>query len=161
MEGRTPQICCFTGHRKIADEVLVCLPKALDRLLDELIADGVTVFRAGGAMGFDTIAALKVLEKKKEHPYLRLELYLPCREQTRGWSDWNKMAYGYVMDRADSAVFVSEDYVRGCMHKRNRTMVDGADICVAYCVSVTGGTAYTVNYAKKKGGRVINLADKI
>lgn len=161
MEARKPRICCFTGHREIADEDLVRLPHALDRLLEELIADGVTVFRAGGALGFDTIAALKVLEKKKAYPHIRLELYLPCRDQARDFSDWNKMAYRYVLDRADSSVFVSEAYVRGCMHKRNRALVDGADLCVSYCVSATGGTAYTVNYAKKNGVRVIELSERL
>ena len=40
---------------------------------------------AGGALGFDTLAAQTVLEMKKEYPQLRLILVLPCENQTRGW----------------------------------------------------------------------------
>ncbi|MBQ8331062.1 MAG: DUF1273 family protein [Clostridia bacterium] len=154
-------ICCFTGHREIADGHLTQLPQSLDRVLEELIAEGVTVFRAGGAMGFDTIAALKVLEKKKSYPHVRLELYLPCRDQTRGWSETGKHAYQYVLERADSFVYLRETYVKGCMHERNRALVQGADVCVTYCVSNMGGTAYTVGYARKNGLRLINLADRM
>ena len=45
------------------------------------------------------------------------------------------------------------------MHKRNRHLVDHSSICVCYLTEDRGGTAYTVNYAKKQGLKVINLAD--
>ena len=38
-------------------------------------------------------------------------------------------------------------------------MVDSSAVCIAYCTRKTGGTAYTVRYALKKGLQVINLAD--
>ena len=50
---------CFTGHRNIAYEDALRLPALLDRVLVELIERGATAFRAGGAIGFDTVAALK------------------------------------------------------------------------------------------------------
>ena len=43
---------------------------------------------------------------------------------------------------------------------RDRKMVDGASVCVAWCTRRSGGTAYTVRYALKQGVRVINLADR-
>ena len=58
-------ICCFTGHRRIRPEIMPELSALLDRVLDTLINDGVTEFRTGGAVGFDTLAALKVLEKRE------------------------------------------------------------------------------------------------
>ena len=44
------------------------------------------------------------------------------------------------------------------MFKRNRYMVDHSDICVCYCTSGEGGTAYTVRYAEKKEIPIVNLA---
>ena len=41
-------------------------------------------YGAGGALGFDTLAAQTVLDMKKEYPQLRLILVLPCEDQTRG-----------------------------------------------------------------------------
>ena len=55
-------------------------------------------------------------------------------------------------------VYVSEHYTRGCMFERNRYMADHSDICVCYCTSGEGGTAYTVRYAEKKEIPIVNLA---
>ena len=151
------KICMFTGHRYIEPERIVLLPRELDELLERLIGEGYLDFRCGGAQGFDTIAALKVLEKKKTYPDVNLHLFLPCRDQTRGWSEAAKRAYSIVLERADSVCYASENYTPNCMHARNRAMVDGSDLCVAYCTSSHGGTAYTVLYARKQGVEVICL----
>lgn len=151
------KICCFTGHRRIEHDVILSLPEKLDRLIEELIADGYREFRCGGAQGFDTLAALKVLEKKKIHPDIRLCLYLPCKDQTRGWSEHAKRAYAMVLSMADEVHYVAESYNRYCMHARNRALVDGSDLCVAFCLSSSGGTAYTVLYAGSQGVEVRTL----
>ena len=151
------KICMFTGHRAINAEHSVMLPEQLGDLLDKLIEDGYTEFRAGGAIGFDTFAALKVLEKKEKYPDIKLHLFLPCRNQEKAWSENLKEAYYYVLKKADSVRYCSEIYAAGCMQKRNRDMVDGAQLCVAYCGKSGGGSAYTVDYARKKGVKVINM----
>ena len=154
MEGK---ICMFTGHRTINAKHLSELPRKIDGLLEKLISEGYTEFRAGGAVGFDTLAALKVLEKKRKYGFVRLHLYLPCHGQENGWSENLKKAYYYVIENADSVRYSCESYVNGCMQKRNREMVDGSSLCLAYCGRSKGGSAYTVAYAEKKGVRVINM----
>ncbi len=154
-------ICCFTGHRHIDLPKLALLAEELDRVLDILIRGQVKTFRTGGAMGFDTLAALKVLEKKEQNPALSLELCLPCKDQTKGWNDRNQEAYDYILGRADKIIYLHEAYTKSCMLERNRYMVDGANYCIGYCTSQKGGTAYTMQYAQKKGLQVINLADRV
>ena len=151
--------CCFTGHRDIAPQHISTLAAVLDRTLEKLISNGVTRFRAGGALGFDTVAALKVLEKREKYPHIRLDLYLPCRNQADRWGEYDKEVYAYILKNADSVTYTSEYYHRGCMHLRNRRMAEGTDFCVAYCLKDTGGTAYTVNFARGKGISVINVAE--
>ena len=56
--------------------------------------------------------------------------------------------------------YTSVEYTRGCMHKRNRHLVDHSGVCVAYLTESRGGTAYTVDYARKNGVPVINLGEK-
>ena len=60
MDGK---ICCFTGHRSISESEIVQIPSALGKIIDELYNNGVREFRAGGAIGFDTLAALKVISR--------------------------------------------------------------------------------------------------
>ena len=151
------KICMFTGHRHIEADRIVLLPEKIDRLLERLISEGYRDFRCGGAQGFDTIAALKVLEKRKKYPDIKLHLFLPCRDQTRGWSENAKRAYSIVLAQADSTCYISENYTPSCMHARNRAMVDGSDLCVAYCTSSHGGTAYTLLYAGREGVEVLML----
>jgi uncharacterized phage-like protein YoqJ len=152
-------IVCFTGHRNIARSAAIQLPSLLDRVLTGLCEQGATVFRAGGAMGFDTVAALKVLEMKERYPHVRLELILPCRNQTEYWEETAVRTYQYILGRADSHRFLFDSYVDGCMQERDRRLVDGSNVCVAYCNRSRGGTAYTFAYALRAGVEVINLHD--
>ena len=63
-----------------------------------------------------------------------------------------------VREDEDKVVYTSHDYFRGCMFKRNRHLVNGSSVCIAYLTQEKGGTAYTVNYARQNNVQVINLA---
>ena len=66
--------------------------------------------------------------------------------------------YGRIKAQADKIVYTSQQYTPGCMHKRNRHLVDHSSVCVCYLNRGNGGTAYTVDYAEKQKLEVINLA---
>ena len=68
-----------------------------------------------------------------------------------------KAEYQAILECADEVLVMYEHYVRGCMHARNRKMADDSSKCVAFCTEKTGGTAYTVNYADKKGIEIIMI----
>ena len=152
---------CFTGHRDIPRDHAFSLPRVLERELITLVERGATVFRAGGAVGFDTVAALKVLELREIYPQIELELILPCRNQTERWPEAEIRTYEYILDKADRHEFLFERYVSGCMLERNRRLVKGSDVCVAYCYQNRGGTLYTMTHALKEGLEVINLFDAL
>ncbi len=152
---------CFTGHRDVPRAHAFELPRLLENELITLIERGATVFRAGGAVGFDTLAALKILEMKEAHPHIRLELILPCENQTERWSEAEIRTYRYVLERADRHEYLYERYVAGCMQERNRRLVQGSDVCLAYCYQNRGGTLYTMTYAMKEGLEIINLFDTL
>ena len=155
------RVCCFTGHRILPPDVSVALCHALDRHLLALADAGVTEFRAGGARGFDTLAALRVLALREKHAGVRLVLYLPCRSQSDGWREGERALYADILSRADEVHFVSDQYIAGCMQMRNRALVDGSDICLAYLTRSTGGTKQTFLYALKQGLKVVNLAEEL
>ena len=150
---------CFTGHRTIPMLKKWKIEKKLKETLEALIDNGYCYFGAGGALGFDTIAAQTVLGLKKKHPEIKLILVLPCKNQTRGWEEKDVSVYESIIEQADKVVYTQEHYDRGCMLKRNRHLVDNSSVCVAYLTEEKGGTAYTVNYANQKGVKVINIAE--
>ena len=100
-----------------------------------------------------------VLKLKERYPDIRLILVLPCFSQTRGWSQEDIEIYDDIKQKADKVVYTSQEYTRGCMHKRNRHLVDNSSACISYLTENKGGTFYTVNYAKSKGVEVINIAE--
>ncbi len=148
---------CFTGHREISDEAMERLTELLERVIGELCERGATVFRAGGAQGFDTVAALTILNMKETYPEIQLELVLPCKNQTETWDMASIQTYHYIMQNADYAEFLFDSYVEGCMQERDRALVDGSDVCVAYCARSQSGTAFTYTYAMREGIETINL----
>ena len=150
--------CCFTGHRRIPAKDLTFLTERLDECLYRLIDEGIYRFRAGGAMGFDRLAAERVLEMRRRFDFVHLDLILPCHGQTRGWPTEEAVAYRRIMAEADRVVFLQEQYSDGCMQRRNLQLLAGSSVCVCYQTHAGGGTAFTVTHAKRQGLRVINLA---
>lgn len=152
---------CFTGHRHIPEQDAPRLQQKLEETVELLIQNGATVFRTGGALGFDTLAALTVLSAKRRYPEVLLELILPCPTQTRGWKLSDKQFYKQILALADSYRYVSPNYFNGVLQVRNRMLVEDADVCVAYLTNSSGGTAYTASLALKQGLTLINLQDML
>ena len=70
--------CCFTGHRELPVRWgRWKLVAELERAIIAQIDKGIQFFGAGGALGFDTLAAQTVLKLKKNHPNIKLILVLP------------------------------------------------------------------------------------
>ena len=152
------KICCFTGHRVIAAEN-GDIRMRIRGTVESLAKDGYTDFRCGGALGFDTLAALEVIRLKDFFPEVKLIMYLPCRDQCSRWQTQDVKIYEAILAKADEVYYSSEFYSRTCMHERNVRLVTGADTCVAYYhEGSAGGTAFTVKYAKRNGVNLINLA---
>lgn len=148
--------CFFTGHREIPEDIYSDLYQKVCNNIKALYQRGYREFIAGGAIGFDTLCAEAVLEMRKTCD-IRLSIYIPCRGQEKYFSDIQKEQYQKILDNADRVFILSEHYYRGCMHTRNRKMADDSSVCIAYCTKTTGGSAYTVDYAQKKGLEIIKV----
>lgn len=151
------KICCFTGHRALTATQSAEAARRLRELIPRLASEGYTDFRTGGAIGFDSLAALAVLEARESHPEIKLRLILPCRDQDRGFDALQRRLYRYTINAADSVDYIRSSYSPGVMLERNRALVNGSSLCIAYMTRPSGGTYSTVAYARKKGLRVINL----
>ena len=132
---------------------------AVEAVIDALYSRGFRRFICGGAMGFDTMAASVVLQKKRDGlADLSLMLALPCEDQAKGWAETDAQLYREIREQADRLIVLSPRYYPGCMIVRNRFMVDHAALCVAFLCTAKGGTAGTVRYAVREGLPVLNLA---
>ena len=151
---------CFTGHREIPQSDLRALLTLLDKTVEQQIQAGADLFRTGGAIGFDTYAALSVLKLKHRYPHVMLELVLPCPSQTKGWSDTDTLLYRQILEQADRHRYIATSYYAGVMQMRNLALVKDADVCIAYLrTSHGGGAAFTAATALRQGLELINLQD--
>ena len=150
--------CCFTGHRQLPLNEQANIADKLERVIAGLYQQSVRYYGAGGALGFDTIAAQAVIRLREQCPGMKLILVLPCLTQARKWKPENVAEYERIKTQADKIVYTAQQYTPDCMHKRNRHLVDNSGICVCYLTRSGGGTHYTVNYAKEQGLEVIHIA---
>ena len=165
--GEKKNSCCFTGHRNIDDSKKPELLKRLKATISYLYSEnGVNEYYAGGAVGFDTMAAVLIIDLKRIHTDMRLILELPYRGQSKKWSDNDKRIYDFILSCADEVHYASDRDPKNShentifMHKRDQALVDNSLYCVAYYSGGKGGTGYTVNYAAENGLEIINLYDE-
>jgi len=150
--------CCFTGHRNLPQDKIEKIVLNLNREIENLIAQGVTDFISGGALGFDQVAASLIIAKKEMGKKIRIIFALPCKNQDELWTDAQKRLYHGILAEADEVIYVSEEYTNGCMKKRNHYMVDHSAYCICALLRPMSGTDQTVRDAMKKELMVINVA---
>ncbi len=148
--------CCFTGHRKLTLQQTCFAYEKTKEIIKELISSEYKNFCCGGALGYDTVAANVVIELREQYD-IKLVLILPCENQDMYFTPQQRAVYNEIKQKADKVIYTEQEYKRGCMHKRNRALVDVSSVCVCCSIYEKGGTAYTIDYAHKKGLKVINL----
>lgn len=148
--------CCFSGHRIIPAGIKPAVNARLNAEIDRLINLGVTDFISGGALGFDQTAASLIIMKRDEGADIRLIMALPCIGQEANWTKNQQQLYYKLLDRADEVIYVSEEYDKSCMKKRNYYMVDRSGYCICALLNERSGTAQTARYAMQKGLQVTN-----
>jgi uncharacterized phage-like protein YoqJ len=143
--------CAFTGHRDVVDVDTTLLKKCIVNL----IGRGVDTFYCGMARGFDLIAAETVVELKRDYPNIKLIGCVPCPGQDRYFSNELKEKYSDLLLACDEVKMLSQHYYNGCMYLRDRFMVDNSYYLVAFLREKSGGTYYTVTYAKSSAREII------
>lgn len=145
--------CAVTGHR--------ILYTGFDRLkLKEfflkIIEIGFDNYLIGMALGFDT-ECFNVLEEIRQEKPIKIIACIPCLNQDYKFNKEQKMEYQRMLNSADEKVYLSKEYTKNCMIKRNKYMVDNASLLVSYLKHDFGGSYNTVKYAEKQNVQIINF----
>lgn len=133
----------FCGHRQLYEAEKV--RAWLYAVTEQLIAEGAETFYLGGYGAFDEMAAAVLAEHKRAYPHIRRVLVLAYLNRGE-----NKEGY-------DGTVYPPLEGVprRLAIVRRNRWMVEVADVVVAWVDHTWGGAAQTLRYARQKGKRVL------
>ena len=159
--------CCFSGYRPekfhnsgiSPEEGYDRMYTLLERAIHDAADAGCTCFLTGMSRGFDLWAAEAVLRARQKRP-LKLFCCLPYERQSADWEPVWRALHTRVLLAADHTYCLSPSYYPGCYHERNRFMVDAASRLICWYDGAPGGTAYTLDYARKKGLTIVNLADR-
>ncbi len=107
------------------------------------------------ALGIDTICAELVLAQREKNPVLKLHCLLPCVDQDAKWSALERERYQSILEQADSIIYVNRANKKNGMLERDRFLVNWSTCLLAvYNGEKRGGTAATVNYARKAGRKI-------
>ena len=155
--------CAFTGHRphKLpfgydeAHRDCMQVKLLLSLAINEAQREGVCTFFTGMAEGVDLWAASYVLELKQVVEGLRLVAVIPHEAQAKEYKPRYQALYQEVRKKCDEEIVLHRHYVPGCMQERNRYMVDHSNRLIAVFGGIRGGTAQTVQYAKKQKRNVV------
>ncbi len=155
--------CCFTGHRIISNADKLRISKTLRELLIQKIEEGYCCFAAGGAIGFDTLAAQTVLDLRRDYPHIRLELVLPFKGQEERWRRDQQEQYHRILAQADAVDFLCEGYMSLAYHARNKALVERSSCCICFLRSGKqpgSGTRQTVDMAREAGLEIVNVEEE-
>jgi len=160
---------CFSGHRPQrlpgrgepdAPETRE-LAAALQRRISETVARGMDTFINGYMAGFDILAAEQVVVLKAKHPQIRLISIAPFSvryyEHAKCWTDEWIIRANVICDLSDFSISLSEHYMHGIYYERDRELVDRSGELICYWDGGSGGTKYTMDYARSKGLIIHNL----
>ena len=140
-------VCALTGHRHLPPDFRA---DVVYDDLEALIKEGYDTFLCGMAWGFD-LKALECLIALRQKYRIRLDAYVPFDGQENSFPPEERKKYKELISWCDVVHILYPAYQQGCYLLRDRAMVDRADLVYAYCTRNTGGTAYTVKYARSRG----------
>ena len=148
LTGNRPQKIPFAENSRECEE----LKERLRSVVVSLIEEGYTRFISGMALGSDIWFAECVLSLKDVYPDIELEAAVPYIGQSDRLAVADRFRYDRILRACNEVTYVSDNYTKYCMNKRNRYMVDHASHIIALYDGVPqGGTAQTLAYAMRKG----------
>lgn len=145
----------FFGHRQLdnLEKVERLLEKYVTDLLDKKEYVDFIVGRNGD---FDYLVGSVITSIKKEYKHNNsLILVLPYTI-----AEYKRKYLESYYDEVEISSFAKGVYPKQAIEKRNKEMVDRANIVICYVTKKYGGAYTAVKYAYKQGKQVINLADE-
>ena len=138
--------CVFFGHRDCGEEILPKLRQTIEELICERGAD---LFYVGNNGHFDVMVRTVLREMKAKYPHIR---YGVAVAYLNGRADPNLTAEETVFPEGLESV-----HPRFALDRRNRWMVEQADILVCFVNYGFGGAAKFYRMALAKNKEVINI----
>lgn len=150
--------CTFAGH---AEVYAADIDEKLNNIIEHLLTnEDDATFYVGGRGEFDSMAAAAVRAARARHRDKKIQLYLVepymSKQINRDKDFYSQLYDGIIVPQELMGV-----HPKAAITKRNRVMVDWANVLIAFVYRDFGGAYKTLKYARQKGDiRIINLAEE-
>lgn len=146
-------IITFLGHRFLKNHEAI-FEKIKKSIIEHLKYEEKMVFYCGGYGDFDNLSAHACHQVKKIHPNSEVIYVTP-----------------YIIESGQEGAMLLKEYdsisypplenvpPKFAICKRNEWMIEKSDLIIAYVNATYGGAYKSLQYAKRKGKQIINLAE--
>jgi len=144
-------VCSFFGHRDAGDHIHTALAAEIERHITEYHAD---TFYVGGYGQFDGMADRILYDMKDRWPHIsvyRILAYLPTGVDKNSAEKQHPTIYPEGLETVPRQFAIT---------RRNRWIVEQSEYIIGYVCTSWGGAHEALEYAKRKGKSVINLAER-
>ena len=147
----------FFGHRYIdnTERIRECLEEKVISIINE---NKYVDFLVGRNGEFDRCVSSVIRKVQKNHRDDNNALILVLPYPTAEYINNIECFDDYYTD-VEISYKASKSHPKSAIQKRNREMVDRADLIICCIEENTGGAAKTIKYAYKRNKAVINIAD--
>lgn len=149
--------CTFAGHRDVYGVQAADIAEVLEEIIQ--YAEPPIECFVGGMGRFDDLCAtaVRLLKRKYREKEISLILVLPYLQKR---INTNQTYYENMFDLVLIPSVLEGVHYKRAIILRNRWMVEQADYVIAMVERKEGGAYATLQYAKKKQKRIINLAER-
>lgn len=148
--------CAFFGHRDFVAHYR-CEGRLKEIIKQLLTYKEYVEFLVGRNGEFDQFISSTIIRTQKECGDCNSALVLVLPYPTAEYRN-NEKSFRHYYDEIEICAESSTAYCKSAIQMRNRKMVDRADLVICYIERNTGGAYRTIQYAKKQGKTIINLA---
>ena len=141
-------VCTFFGHRNVSDNIEVLLHTTLTELIENYSVD---TFFVGNQGGFDNLVRKELKKLTKIYPHIKYTVvlaYFPEKYDTSDVDDYSDTIFPNGLENVPRKFAID---------KRNRMMIEWADIVITYVSDTFGGAYKFKKISERKGKKVINL----
>ena len=146
----------FFGHRQLSD------PFGIEARLESILHDLINMkeyveFLIGRDGEFDLLVSSVIKQAVAKYSCGNTSHILVLPYTKAEFRD-NEQSYLEYYDEVEICSASAQAHPKAAIQIRNRSMVDRSDMVICYVQHKSGGSYKTIQYAKKQGKRIINLA---
>lgn len=146
----------FFGHREV--ENFSEIERRLESLVRTLLRQKEYVeFLVGRNGEFDQLAASTVLRLKRLEGDSNSSLVLVLPYMTAEIAN-NKKSFSDYYDEIEVSEAAADKHFKAAIQARNREMAERSELIICYITRKSGGAFRAIQYAKKIGKKLINIA---